>query len=85
MKDLMKDPNKEYPIKDQSKDPNNLDHNSKLTKEKNAINISNVEALIMPSSCLGSSAIFSAVKRDIPIYAVKENKTVFRKSNDSNL
>lgn len=46
------------------------------------ISVNNVKALIMPASSLGSSAVFSAVEKNIPIYAVEENKTVLNVTKD---
>lgn len=43
-----------------------------LTK---GINIANLDYLVMPYNCLGSTPVFEALKRRIKIYAVKENVT----------
>ena len=43
-----------------------------LTK---GINISNLDYLVMPYNSLGSVPVFEAIKRDIKVYAVKENET----------
>lgn len=40
------------------------------------IKIDNLDYLIMPYNCLGSTPVFEALKRGITIYAVKENSTV---------
>lgn len=39
------------------------------------INISDLDFLVMPYNSLGSTPIFEAAKRNIPIFAVKENST----------
>lgn len=38
--------------------------------------IDNLDFLVMPYDCLGSTPVFECVKRNIPVYAVKENCTV---------
>ena len=43
-----------------------------LTK---GINITNLDYLVMPYNCLGSTPVFEALKRGVKVYAVKENKT----------
>lgn len=48
-----------------------------LTKNLNTgINIDNLDYLIMPYNSLGSVPVFECLKRDIKIFAVKENSTV---------
>lgn len=39
------------------------------------INISDLDYLVMPHNSLGSTPVFEAVKRKIPVYAIKENTT----------
>ncbi len=39
------------------------------------LNISDLNFLLMPYNSLGSTPVFEALKRKIPIYAIKENKT----------
>lgn len=39
------------------------------------INISNLDYLVMPFNSLGSTPVFEASKRNIPTYAILENKT----------
>lgn len=46
------------------------------------INISQVDYLIMPYDALGSTPVFEAIKRNIPVYAVKENSTVLNVTNE---
>lgn len=50
----------------------------KITKplEKNTIIVHNVKALITPATALGSGAVFDAIEKNIPVYAIKENQTV---------
>ena len=45
-------------------------------KVEHYINIDKVKALIMPYNALGSSIVFDAILKKIPVYAVKENKSV---------
>ena len=44
--------------------------------ENTSIIVHNIKALIVPSTALGSSAVMDAIENNIPVYAVKENKTV---------
>lgn len=45
------------------------------------INISDLDFLVMPYNSLGSTPVFEAIKRNIPVYAVKENITALNVSN----
>ncbi len=48
----------------------------KITTNLNqGINIQNLDYLVMPYNSLGSTPIFESIKRNIPIYAVRENST----------
>lgn len=47
------------------------------------ISINNLDYLIMPYNSLGSTPVFECLKRNIPIFAIKENKTVLNVSNDN--
>lgn len=47
-----------------------------LITEKAGYSVNDLDYLIMPYNSLGSIPVFEALKRDIPVYAVKENKTV---------
>lgn len=48
----------------------------KISTDKNiGINISNLDFLVMPHDSLGSIPVLEALKRDIKVYAVKENST----------
>ncbi len=47
-----------------------------LLAENGKIGVDNVDYLIMPYDALGSTPVFEALKRNIPVYAVKENSTV---------
>ena len=51
--------------------------------EKNEIIVHNVEGIIVPSTALGSGAVLDATEKNIPVYAVKENKTVMNVTKDS--
>ena len=44
-------------------------------KKLNTISLKNIKSLIMPYNALGSSIVSDAVKNNIPVIAVKENKT----------
>ena len=44
-------------------------------KKLNTISLKNIKSLIMPYNSLGSSIVYDAVKNNIPVIAVKENKT----------
>ncbi len=43
---------------------------------KGGISIDNLDFLVMPYNCLGSTPVFECLKRNIPIYAVEENETI---------
>ena len=48
----------------------------KITTDLTAgINISDLDYLVMPHDSLGSTPVIEAVKRKIPVYAIKENTT----------
>lgn len=47
-----------------------------LTFDNTGYSINDLKFLVMPFDCLGSTPVFEALKRDIKIYAVKENSTV---------
>lgn len=46
------------------------------------IDITDIDFLIMPYNCLGSTPIFEAIKRGIKVYAVKENSTLLNVTKD---
>lgn len=46
-----------------------------LLSTEGEIGIDNLDYLVMPYDALGSAPVFEALKRDIPVYAVKENST----------
>lgn len=48
----------------------------KITKSKNALNVSDLDFLVMPYNALGSIPVFEALKRGIKVFAVKENSSV---------
>ena len=58
---------------------NNAPHISSL---KNGFTIDNLNFLIMPYNSLGSIPVFEAFKRNIPVYAILENKTLLNVTND---
>lgn len=47
-----------------------------LITEDTGYSINDVDFMIVPYNSLGSPAIFAAAEKGIPIYAIKENKTV---------
>ena len=47
------------------------------------ITVKNIKGLIIPSTALGSSAVLDALENNIPVYAVKENKTVLNVTKDA--
>ena len=49
----------------------------KITKDlTKGIGIKDLDFIVMPHNSLGAIPIFEAIKRDIPIYAIKENSTI---------
>jgi len=46
------------------------------------IDVSKLDYIVMPYDALGSIPVFEAIKRNIPVYAVKENTTVLNVTND---
>lgn len=46
------------------------------------INVKDLDFLVMPYNSLGSIPVFEALKRNIPIYAVKENSTILDITKD---
>ena len=47
-----------------------------MLSENGEINVNDLDYLVMPYDALGSTPVFEALKRNIPVYAVKENSTV---------
>ena len=43
---------------------------------KGGISIEDLDFLLMPHNCLGSTPVFECLKRNIPIYAIEENSTI---------
>jgi hypothetical protein len=52
------------------------------TDTTKGINIKDVDFLVMPHNCLGSTPVFETLKNEIPIYAVKENSTILNVTKD---
>ncbi len=52
-----------------------LSNAPKLSKNE-GISINDLDFLLMPHDCLGSTPVFECVKRNIPVYAIEENTTV---------
>lgn len=50
-------------------------NNAPMLSQSSGIGIDNLDYLIMPYDSLGSTPVFECLKRNIPIYAVKENST----------
>lgn len=46
-----------------------------LLSKVGEIGIENLDYLVMPYDSLGSTPVFESLKRDVPVYAVKENTT----------
>lgn len=54
-----------------------LQHAPQLVlNKKEGINIKDIDALIMPHNCLGSSIVFDSIKNNVNVYVIKENSTV---------
>ena len=54
-----------------------LENAPKISTSKNlGLNIKDIDFLIMPYNSLGSTPVFEAVKRNIPVFAIKENSTL---------
>ncbi len=51
-------------------------NNAPLLSKEGEIKVSDLDYLVMPYDSLGSAPVFEALKRNIPIFAVKENSTV---------
>ncbi len=49
--------------------------NAPLISKSKGISIDNLDYLVMPYDALGSTPVFEALKRDIPVYVIKENNT----------
>ena len=47
----------------------------KIRKTKTCLSLKNIKSLIIPYNCLGASIVSNAIKSNIPVIAVKENKT----------
>ena len=53
----------------------------KLTNS-GGISVNDVDFLVMPYDSLGSIPVFEALRRNIPVYAVKENTTALNVTGD---
>lgn len=54
-----------------------------ITSDKNSgINVKNLDFLLMPYNSLGSTPVFESIKTNIPVFAIKENKTVLEVTKD---
>lgn len=53
------------------------------SKPLNLISVSDLDFLIMPYNSLGSTPVFEALKKEIKVFAVKENQTVLNVSKNS--
>jgi len=58
-------------------------NNAPTLSKNQGISVEELDFLIMPYDCLGSTPIFESLKRNIPIFAIKENKTVLNVCNDN--
>lgn len=59
-----------------------LNNAPKIVK-KGGFSVENVDFLVMPYNSLGSTPVFEALKRNIPIFAIKENKTLLDVKNEN--
>lgn len=50
--------------------------NAPLINTNNGFTINNLDFLLMPHNALGSIPVFEALKRNIPVFAIKENNTL---------
>lgn len=53
-----------------------LNQAPKITESKEDIKISDLDFLIMPYNALGSTPVFEAIKRNIKVFAVRENSSI---------
>ena len=51
-----------------------------MLSENGEISADDLDYLVMPYDSLGSTPVFEALKRNIPVYAVKENTTALQVS-----
>lgn len=58
-------------------------NNAPLLTKNEDISIDNLDFLVMPANALGSIPVFEALKRNIKIYAIKENVTLLNVTNES--
>ena len=56
--------------------------NAPAINSNDGYTIDNLDFLLMPHNALGSIPVFECIKRDIPVYAVKENNTLLNVTND---
>lgn len=61
---------------------NNAPKISDASNCKNMLSIFDLDFLVMPYNAIGSIPVFEAVKRGIPVYAVRENETVLNVTKD---
>lgn len=50
-------------------------NNAPILSKNTGISVNELDYLVMPYDSLGSTPVFEALKRNIPVYAVKENST----------
>ena len=50
--------------------------NAPKLNQNTGVGIEDLDFLVMPYNCLGSTPVFECVKRGIPVYAIEENKTI---------
>ena len=56
--------------------------NAPLINQNNGYSINDLDFLLMPHNALGSIPVFEALKRNIPVYAIKENNTLLNVTSD---
>lgn len=59
-----------------------LNNAPKIAKE-GGFSVKDVDFLVMPFNSLGSTPVFEALKRDIPVFAIKENQTLLDVKNEN--
>lgn len=50
--------------------------NAPKLNQNTGVGIEDLDFLVIPYNCLGSTPVFECVKRGIPVYAIEENKTI---------
>lgn len=56
-------------------------NNAPKIVENDGFSVNDVDFIVMPFNSLGSTPVFEAIKRNIPVFAIKENKTLLNITN----